>query len=399
MTAWTRPARPEEDDARLRPVPWRRMAGVTWRQHRIALAGVAVLLGALAVYLWIAGLQLHHAYAAAVACRPASSAACQGLDNTLDSIDNFLSNGLILQVLPVLIGAFVGAPVLARELEAGTFRFAWTQGFGRWRWALAKLVLLAVVVTAAAGAFGALLSWFYLPFLGNQSLGLPRTTPFSAGLFDLRGIGFPAWTLAAFAIGALAGMLIRRVVPAIVATLVIYAGLAFATGGFLREHYLTPVLTSNYSDLPGNAWIVSQWWTEAGRFAFAGFPPSNLLSQFCPSPPAGKGGPSQGWGRASFSTATRSGPATSRPAGSGPSSGSRAAGCSRCQRCSSPRHSGWSNAAPPDASRHGAAAELRATAWCASLPPAVDNPASHILTACAGRKQMPRRSCATLRSS
>ena len=40
---------------RLRPVPWRRMAGVTWRQHRIALAGVAVLLGALAVWLWIAG--------------------------------------------------------------------------------------------------------------------------------------------------------------------------------------------------------------------------------------------------------------------------------------------------------------------------------------------------------
>ena len=274
----------------------RRMAGVTWRQHRIALAGVAVLLGALAVYLWIAGLQLHHAYAAAVACRPASSAACQGLDNTLDSMDNFLSNGLMLQVLPVLIGAFVGAPVLARELETGTFRFAWTQGFGRWRWALAKLVLLAVVVTAAAGAFGALLSWFYQLFLGNQSLGLPRTTPFSAGLFDLRGIGFPAWTLAAFAIGALAGMLIRRVVPALVATLVIYAGLAFATGGFLREHYLTPVLTSNYSDLPGNAWIVSQWWTKDGRLAFAGFPPSNLLSQFCPSPPAGKGGPSQGWG-------------------------------------------------------------------------------------------------------
>ena len=56
MTALTVPARPEED-ASLRPVPWRRMAWVTWRQHRIALAGVAVFLGALAVYLWLAGLQ------------------------------------------------------------------------------------------------------------------------------------------------------------------------------------------------------------------------------------------------------------------------------------------------------------------------------------------------------
>ena len=56
MSALTTPARPDSGDTSLRPIPWRRMAGVTWRQHRVALAGVAVLLGALAVYLWIAGL-------------------------------------------------------------------------------------------------------------------------------------------------------------------------------------------------------------------------------------------------------------------------------------------------------------------------------------------------------
>jgi hypothetical protein len=117
MTALTTPRRPDEDDTCPRPIPWRRMAGVTWRQHRVALVAVTVLLGALAVYLWIAGLSLNHAYAAAVGCQPASSAACQGLDSTLDGMDNFLSNGFVLQVLPVLIGAFVGAPVLARELE------------------------------------------------------------------------------------------------------------------------------------------------------------------------------------------------------------------------------------------------------------------------------------------
>jgi hypothetical protein len=297
MTALTAPARPEGGDATLRPVPWRRMAWVTWRQHRIALAGVAALLGALAVYLWLAGLPLHHAYTAAVACHPASSAACQRLDSTLDGMDNFLSNGFILQVLPAAIGAFVGAPVLAGEMETGTFRYAWTQGFGRRRWAVAKLVLLAVMVTAAAGAFGALLTWYYAPFVGNQSLGLPRTTPLTPALFDLRGVGFPAWTLAAFAIGVLAGMLIRRVVPAIVATLFVYAGLAFAAGGFLRQHYMAPLLASTNVNVPADAWVISQWWSKDGRFAFAGFPPSNILNQFC-SPPqgaAGKGGPGN-WG-------------------------------------------------------------------------------------------------------
>jgi ABC-type transport system involved in multi-copper enzyme maturation permease subunit len=265
MTALTVPARPEEHDASLRPVPWRRMAGVTWRQHRFALLGVVTLLGAVAVYLWIVGLQLHRAYAAAIACHPAGSAACQDLVNTFNGMATFLANGSILQALPVLIGAFVGAPVLARELETGTYRYAWTQGFGRWRWTLGKLVPLAVAVTAATGAFGVLLSWYYQPYLaaGDQALGLSQTSPFNAGLFDLREVAFPAWTLAAFAIGALAGMLIRRVVPAIAATLAVYAGLAFAAGVFLREHYLTPLLTTNLT-VPGSAWIISQWWTKGG---------------------------------------------------------------------------------------------------------------------------------------
>src|SRR6185437_9941067 len=106
--------------------------------------------------------------------------------------------------------------------------------------------------------------------------------PFSTRVFDLSGVAFAAWTLAAFAIGALAGMLIRRVVPAIVATLVAYAALAFAAGGFLRLHYLAPLVTSSL-DVPGSAWIISQWWTKGGTFAFAGFPPARLLQQFCPN--------------------------------------------------------------------------------------------------------------------
>ena len=235
-------------------LPWRRMAWVTWRQHRTALIGVLAFIGALALCFLIVGLQLHHAYAAATACHPASSAACNAMVANFNGIGNFLSNGVPLQVVPPLIGAFVGAPVLAREFEAGTFRFAWTQGFGRWRWTLAKLVGLGVVVAAASGALSVLASWYYQPYFasGNQSLSLTKFNPLNPGLFDLRGIGFAAWTLAAFAIGALAGVLIRRVVPTIVTTLAVYAGLAFATGGWLRMHYLTPLVTKGLN-VPGSA--------------------------------------------------------------------------------------------------------------------------------------------------
>jgi len=289
MTALIVPAH-QQHDARLRPLPWRRMAWVIWRQHRFALSGMVALLGALAVCLWIVGLHLHHAYAAATACHPASSIACEGLVNSFNGLGHFLASGYVLQAVPALIGAFVGAPVLARELETGTFRYAWTQGFGRLRWTLAKLVALAVVVAGAAGALSALFSWYYQPYLaaGNQTLSLSEVSPLGGGLFDLRGVAFAAWTLAAFAIGGLAGMLIRRVVPAILATLAAYAGLAFAAGLYLREHYLTALVTSKLN-VPGSAWIISQQWTTKG-----GQPVSQsvLIQVLQGAPPdvAGKGG-------------------------------------------------------------------------------------------------------------
>ena len=284
MTAQTAPARPGHD-AGLRPVPWRRMAWVTWRQHRTALAGVTALLGAWAVYLWLTGLQLHHAYAAALAaCHPASSLACPGAVNAFDGTNGFLANGLILQAVPVLIGAFAGAPVLARELETGTFRYAWTQGFGRWRWTLGKLVPLAIAVAAAAGVFSVLFSWFFQPLFADGN-----NIPFTAELFDLRVVALPAWTLAAFAIGALAGMLIRRVVPAIAATLAAYAGLALTAALYLRQHYAAPLLTSSLN-VPGSAWIMSQWWTKGGKFAFTNWhdAPASLVRQ-CSAGSLGKG--------------------------------------------------------------------------------------------------------------
>src|SRR5262249_19546761 len=177
MTALTVPDA-HADDASPRPVPWRRMAWVTWRQHRFALGGVAALLGALALYLWMAGLRVHHAYATATACHPASSYACPNLVIYFDTAcgDTRIPSALAPQVAPALMGAFVGAPVLARELETGTFRYAWTLGVGRRRWTLAKLIPLAIVVAAATALFSLVLSWYYQPFFpdgGNIPLDPP----------------------------------------------------------------------------------------------------------------------------------------------------------------------------------------------------------------------------------
>jgi ABC-type transport system involved in multi-copper enzyme maturation permease subunit len=265
MTVLTMPAQPGQNTA-LRPVPWRRMAWVTWRQHRPTLISVPAVLGAVAVFLLIAGLKIHHDYAVLTACHPASSPACQNLNSEFNSTDWTMANTvlILLNLAPALIGAFAGAPVLARELETGTYRYAWTQGFGRERWTIAKLALLAVTVTAAAGAFSQLFAWFFQPFLKQEDM-----TVLAATVFDTRGIAFAAWTLDAFAIGVLAGMLIRRIVPAMAVTLGVYMGLTLATWLFLREHYLPALVTSNPSITTGplnasSPWILSTWYTGPG---------------------------------------------------------------------------------------------------------------------------------------
>ena len=241
------------------------MAWVTWRQHRLALAGVVAVFGAPAVYLLISGLPMHDAYRAVTACRPLGSVSCRQVANNFlqtYSQRSTLTAG-VLQAMPALIGAFVGAPVLAREFETGTFRYAWTQAFGRARWTIAKLAPLAVAVTLAAAAFSLLCTWYYQPIIGARG-GDSDTSSLAPTIFDLHGVALPAWTLAGFAIGALAGILIRRVTPAMFATIAVWVGLAFLTGAYLRPHYEAPLVTSN-PNTPAGAFVINQGLFRGGN--------------------------------------------------------------------------------------------------------------------------------------
>ena len=263
MTTVATSSVPRREEAGSHRVPWRRMAWVIWRQHRLAIAGVLALLATAAILVIVEGVQLHHAYAAVAACRPAGSGACQQAVNNF-SDDYSARAGIVaalLQAVPALIGAFAGAPLLAGVFESGTFRYVFTQGFGCTRWATAKLVSLAVVVAAAAGVFSVVFSWAFGPLLGMKGYGYSSLAPL---FFDLRGIAFAAWTLAAFAIGALAGVLIRRVLPAMFATLAAWSGLVFATALFLRPHYRGALRTTNPKIGPPDQ-VISQWWALHGK--------------------------------------------------------------------------------------------------------------------------------------
>ena len=134
-----------------RPVPWQRMIWVTWRQHRGMLTSITAVLAAVSVFLLVMGLKVHHDYAALLNCEHACDAAKSSFNNTDWTTGNTIL--ILMSLAPALLGAFTGPAVLARELETGTFRYAWTQGIGRLRWTIAKLALLAAAVTILAGAF------------------------------------------------------------------------------------------------------------------------------------------------------------------------------------------------------------------------------------------------------
>lgn len=280
MTALTVVATPNDSGRRPRALPWRRMVLVTWLQHRGALLGAAALFAAVALYLGIMGLIIHHAWdvwtAAVAACHPASSVTCQELDNSFS--DHWSSGATIafpLQLLPALIGAFVGAPVLAREMETGTFRYSWTQGFERTRWIVAKMALIGASLAVIAAAFGVLANWYFGPYVAAGHF-----IPLDPRIFDLEGLAFPGWVLAAFAIGVVAGMLIRRVVPAMATAMAVVGGLGLAAGLYLRQRYLPPLVLAGANGPGPSDWTLGSWYTGRG-----GQPVDPVTAQVtCPGP-------------------------------------------------------------------------------------------------------------------
>jgi|SRR5262245_5818315 len=274
------------------------MIWFTWRQFRAPAWITVGALAALGVVLAITAGSIAHAYDAANVAACGSDCAT-ALDNFLREVRAGTSGtvydlaNLLMLVGPALIGIFWGAPLLARELETGTHRLAWNQSVTRSRWLATKLVLIGGAAALTAGV----LSWaigVWADHIDNAAGN--RITP---GLFSSRGIVPIGYALFAFVLGVTLGMLIRRAVPAMAATLGIYAAVAISMTEWIRAHLVpashiirpldisspgaleslmvnpdtNQITVRGSANLP-DAWVLSnQSITDAGH-AFTG--PSNL---------------------------------------------------------------------------------------------------------------------------
>ena len=217
------------------------MIWLTWRQFRAAAAMMAAALAALAVILAVTGPGLADDYSTGIAACTTQGGDCS------DFVGRFFrdhrSTGLavtsVVLVLPALIGIFWGAPLIARELDAGTHRLVWNQSVTRTRWLAVKLGLVGLAAVAVAGLGSLAVEWWSDP-IDKAAVAANDVSRIEPLLFGARGIVPMGYAAFAFALGVTLGMLIRRTIPAMALTLIIFIGLQVAMPELVRPHLITP---------------------------------------------------------------------------------------------------------------------------------------------------------------
>lgn len=209
------------------------MMWLTWRQLRAQLAAALALTAALCVSLALTGPRL-----ADLARRDAT----QVFDHlTRTDRDLFWIGIVVMALVPAVIGAFWGAPLVARELEHGTHRLIWNQTVTRRRWLAVKLATSVAATAAVVGVLSLAVTWWSHPVDGAVSTArgsLPsRLTPVA---FAMRGVAPVGYAVFALVLAVTLGIVIGRSLPAMAVTLAVFAGIQVATPLWLRPHLLAP---------------------------------------------------------------------------------------------------------------------------------------------------------------
>lgn len=208
---------------------------LAWRMQRWELAfligGCMALAGACAVVGWQIGVSRE----ASMACHAESagvlSAECRSTvewGNLLGAATGIL--GGAATVAPFALGIFLGAPLVAREIEHRTAPIAWSLSRSRRRWLAGRTLPVLVLIGIALLALGQA-SELMLSSIEESELGFRH--------YGMFGPILAARGLAAFGIGLSVGLVVGRVLPAllvsVLATVVLVAGISIGRDLVMRE--------------------------------------------------------------------------------------------------------------------------------------------------------------------
>jgi ABC-type transport system involved in multi-copper enzyme maturation permease subunit len=213
------------------------MIWLTWRQFRLqaSVIAAAVLLIGLAILL--TGPGLLHDYQAN------KSTFLDQLEFQQWNKRLYVVGMVAVYAAPPVIGAFWGAPLIARELEAGTHRLVWTQSISRTRWLLTKLAFSGLSAVVVTGLLSLAVTRWSDPI--DDAVGggadtnsfMPRLWP---AVFGARGIVPIGYTAFAFTLGIAIGLIVRRSLVAVALTLAVVIAVQIFSPILLRPHLVSP---------------------------------------------------------------------------------------------------------------------------------------------------------------
>ncbi|MEU3715169.1 ABC transporter permease [Streptomyces californicus] len=231
----------------LRGLPW-----LVVRQHRIALACVLGL--TLLTAIWIV-YERHDLVQLLDAKGWPEKDAGQPLENNRGY--GYITS--IISGLPLILAVFIGAPLIAGDQESGTAQLVTTQSVSRRQWLIAKLGLAYTLALVSGVVLSALFTWWWKPY---RSL---FPSEWIDGLvFDNTGPVLPAFLLFLTAAGVTIGVLVRRVLPAMVGAFLFTAMTTLFVWDEIRvrigvTHMFTYPLNSDLPERFNDAYEADRW--------------------------------------------------------------------------------------------------------------------------------------------
>ena len=155
-----------------------------------------------------------------------------------------LSMGLLV-FLSFAAGLFLGVPIVARELERGTARLAWSLAPSRMRWYLARMLPVLIVLALITFLAGIAAERYVAATTAETDLANSFTN------FGFRGLLIASRAVFIFAIAVAVGSIVARALPAVILAAVI-ATIGLAGGERFHQMILASEAVAIPMDQNGN---------------------------------------------------------------------------------------------------------------------------------------------------
>ena len=227
---------------------------LAFRLHRFEVIGFGTLVALLSIAAFVTAAQLDATGYGAHCWDGTQTTACEAMGRAFWGLQQTQAPMVqgILVALPFLFGVLVGAPLVARELERGTSRLAWSLAPSRVRWFIVRVVPGLVVVFGLAFVSGVALD----RLMAATEPRLDLANAFAG--FGSRGVVLAARAAFVFALGVAIGSAMGRVLPALIMTAVI-AFVGIAGGSYVHGRWLASeaiwVVTDSGTGNPGDLYF------------------------------------------------------------------------------------------------------------------------------------------------